>query len=173
MAEEVKESNQKLEETPKTYTIEEYSTLETKYKSLETQLAEANKTIQSYKDMDVDSIKKSVEDYKSKYEQSEADRKAFEHKTKISAYVRGLNLKDDIYENYITNELISKGLQFDGNGNKLIGGDDVVSAFKNTHPDAFKPSPSERVASPTSQGTPTTMSGVEQAFLKRNPNLKF
>lgn len=160
-----------VENTPKTYTIEEYSALETKYKSLETQLVEANKTIQSYKDMDIDSIKKSVEDYKTKYEQSEADRKAFEHKTKVSAYVRSLNLKDDIYENYITNELISKGLQFDGD--KLIGGDDVVSAFKTTHPDAFKPSPSERVASPTSQGTQTTMSGVEQAFLKRNPNLKF
>lgn len=171
MPEEVKESNQKVEETQKTYTVEEYSTLETKYKALETQLAEANKTIQGYKDMDIDSIKKSVKDYKTKYEQSEADRKAFEHKTKVSAYVRGLNLKDDIYENYITNELISKGLQFDGD--KLIGGDDVVSAFKTTHPDAFKPSPSERVASPTNQGTPTTMSGVEQAFLKRNPNLKF
>ncbi len=169
MAEEVKETV--VEPTPKTYTVEEYSTLETKYKTLETQLAEANKTIQSYKDMDIDSIKKSVEDYKSKYEQSEADRKAFEHKTKVSAYVRSLNLKDDIYENYITNELISKGLQFDGD--KLIGGDDVVSAFKTTHPDAFKPSPSEKVASPTSQGTLTTMSGVEQAFLKRNPNLKF
>ena len=170
MAEEIKEPTQ-VEETPKTYTLEEYSNLETKYKALETQLAEANKTIQSYKDMDIDSIKKSVEDYKSKYEKSEADRKAFEHKTKVSAYVRGLNLKDDIYENYITNELISKGLQFDGD--KLIGGDDVISAFKETHPDAFKPSPNERVASPTSKTAPATMSGVEQAFLKRNPNLKF
>lgn len=171
MAEEVKETTQEVEKTTKTYTVEEYSTLETKYKALETQLAEANKTIQSYKDMDIDSIKKSVEDYKSKYEKSEADRKAFEHKTKVSAYVRGLNLKDDIYEKYITDELISKGLQFDDD--KLIGGDDVVSAFKTTHPDAFKPSPNERVASPTSQGNPTAMSGVEQAFLKRNPNLKF
>ena len=160
-----------VEPTPKTYTVEEYSALESKYKNLETQLVKANKTIQSYEDMDIDSIKKSVEDYKTKYEKSEADRKAFEHKTKVSAYVRNLNLKDDIYENYITNELISKGLQFDSD--KLIGGDDVVSAFKETHPDAFKPSPSERVASPTSKNTPTTMSGVEQAFLKRNPNLKF
>ena len=171
MAEEIKETTQEVQETPKTYTLEEYSNLETKYKALETQLAEANKTIQSYKDMDIDSIKKSVEDYKSKYEQSEADRKAFEHKTKVSAYVRGLNLKDDIYENYITNELISKGLQFEGD--KLIGGDDVVSAFKETHPDAFKPSPNERVASPTSKNAPTSLSGVEQEFLKRNPNLKF
>ena len=160
-----------VEPTPKTYTVEEYSALETKYKSLETQLAEANKTIQGYKDMDIDSIKKSVEDYKTKYEQSEADRKAFEHKTKVSAYVRGLNLKDDIYENYVTNELITKGLKFEGD--KLIGGDDVVSAFKETHPDAFKPSPGERVTSPTSRTTPQTLSGVEQAFLKRNPNLKF
>ena len=167
MAEDIKQTTPTVEPTEpvqKTYSEEEYN-------ALKTQLDEANKTIQSYKDMDIDSIKKSVEDYKSKYEQSEADRKAFEHKTKVSAYVRGLNLKDDIYEKYITDELISKGLQFDGD--KLIGGDDVVSAFKETHPDAFKPSPSERVASPTSKTAPQTLSGVEQEFLKRNPSLKF
>lgn len=158
MAEEIKETTpveaEPTETVPKvrTYSEEEYNALRTQLESLEKSI-------------------KNNEDFKAKWEQSEADRKAFEHKTKVSAYVRSLNLKDDVYENYITNELISKGLQFDGD--KLIGGDDVVSAFKNTHPDAFKPSPSERVASPTSQGTPTTMGGVEQAFLKRNPNLKF
>lgn len=158
MVEEIKETTpvevEPTETVPKvrTYSEEEYNALRTQLESLEKSI-------------------KDNEDFKAKWEQSEADRKAFEHKTKVSAYVRGLNLKDDIYENYITNELISKGLQFDGD--KLIGGDDVVSAFKTTHPDAFKPSPSERVASPTSKTAPTTMSGVEQAFLKRNPNLKF
>ncbi|MCC8069620.1 MAG: hypothetical protein LIO71_07715 [Ruminococcus sp.] len=158
MAEEVKETqveeNPPVEEVPKarTYSEEEYNALKTQLESLQ----------QSTKDN---------EDFKAKWEQSEKARKDFEHKTLVSAYVRGLNLKDDIYEKYITDELISKGLKFE-NG-KLIGGDDVISAFKETHPDAFKPSPSERVASPTSENAPKTLSGVEQAFLKRNPNLKF
>lgn len=99
-------------------------------------LDDANKTIQSYKDMDIDGIKASVMDYKQRLEKSEADRKAFEHKTKISGYVRSLGLRDDIYEQYVTNLLVEKGLQFDGD--KLIGGDDVVNSFRESHADAFK-----------------------------------
>ncbi len=102
-------------------------------KSLDT----ANTTIQSYKDMDIDGIKASVEDYKQKWEQSEADRKAFEHKTKLGQYVKGLGLRDDVYEQHVTNLLMEKGLKFDGD--KLIGGDDIVSAFRESHKDAFKP----------------------------------
>jgi hypothetical protein len=141
-----------VETPPKTYTEEEYNALKTQLESLQ----------QSTKDN---------EDFKAKWEQSEQARKDFEYKTKVSNYVKALNLKDDIYENYVTNELISKGLQFDGD--KLIGGEDVVSAFKFTHPDAFKPSPSERVSAPTSQNTPTAQTGVEREFARRNPNLKF
>ena len=51
--------------------------------AVQTQLDEASKTIQSYKDMDIDGIKASVEDYKQKLEQSEADRAAFEYRTKL------------------------------------------------------------------------------------------
>ena len=56
--------------------------------AVQTQLDEASKTIQSYKDMDIDGIKASVEDYKQKLEQSEADRAAFEYRTKLSQYVK-------------------------------------------------------------------------------------
>lgn len=104
--------------------------------AIQQSLDTANITIQSYKDMDIDGIKASVEDYKQKWEQSEADRKAFEHKTKLSGYVKGLGLKDDVYEQHVTNLLMEKGLKFDGD--KLIGGDDIVSAFRKSHTDAFK-----------------------------------
>lgn len=95
----------------------------------------ANATIQSYKDMDIDGIKASVEEYKQKWEKSEADRKAFEHKTKLGQYVKGLGLRDDVYEQHVTSLLMEKGLKFDGD--KLIGGDDIVSAFRESHKDAF------------------------------------
>ncbi|MDE6779888.1 MAG: hypothetical protein K2J40_00300, partial [Ruminococcus sp.] len=88
MAEETKatETNQ-AETTPeqspeqavKTYTEQEYN-------ALKSQLDTANQTIQSYKDMDIDGIKASVEDYKQKWEQSENDRKAFEHKTRVGGF---------------------------------------------------------------------------------------
>ena len=136
--------------------------------AVQTQLDEASKTIQSYKDMDIDGIKASVEDYKQKLEQSEADRAAFEYRTKLSQYVKGLQLKNDVYEKYVTDLLTSKELKFDGD--KLIGADDVVQQFRTAHADAFAPNPGERAA--TSGGLPSAMNGVEAAFYGMNPSLK-
>lgn len=65
--------------------------------AIQTQLDEANTTIKSYTDMDIDSVKKSAADWENKYKQSEADRLAFEHKTKVGNMVKGLKLKDSIY----------------------------------------------------------------------------
>ncbi len=116
-------------EQAKTYSEQEYN-------ALAEQLRTANDTIQSYKDMDIDGIKKSVEDYKQKWEKSESDRKAFEHKTRVNGYVKSLGLKDDIYEKHVTDMILEKGLKFDGD--KLIGGDEVLNDFKTKYPNAFK-----------------------------------
>lgn len=138
MAEETKSpENVQAEDTPentpeqavKTYTEQEYN-------ALKTQLDTANDTIKSYEKMDIDGIKKSVEDYKQKWEQSENDRKAFEHKTRVGSFVKSLGLKDDIYEKHVTDLILEKELKFDGD--KLIGGEDVVNQFKTKYPDAFK-----------------------------------
>lgn len=48
---------------------------ETELKGVQDQLSEANKTIQSFKDMDIDGIKKSAEDWKDKYNKDTADLK--------------------------------------------------------------------------------------------------
>ena len=164
MAEEIKDPAQqaqnepvnqpepKEEPQPKTYSEDEYNALRAQLDALE-------------------KAAKDNEDFKAKFEQSEQARKDFEHRTKISSYVKALGLKDDIYEKYVENLMLEKGLQFDGD--KLIGGEDIISAFKETHPDAFKPSPSERAAAPTAQNSPPAMSGVEKEFAKRNPKLKF
>lgn len=117
MAEETKApENNQAENAPepaeKTYSEKEYN-------ALKSQLDTANDTIKSYEKMDIDGIKKSVEDYKQKWEQSENDRKAFEHKTKVSSFVKSLGLKDDIYEKHVTDLIISKELKFDGD--KLNG----------------------------------------------------
>lgn len=138
--------------------------------AVQTQLDEASKTIQSYKDMDIDGIKASVEDYKQKLEQSEADRKAFEYSTQMSQYVKGLRLKNDIYEKYVTDMLTEKGLKFDGG--ELVGAEKYVNEFREAHADAFAPNPNERAAAPTSGQISTAMSGVEAKFYEMNPNLK-
>lgn len=158
------------EPAPKTYSEAEYNALQSKYDAASKQLEEANKTIQSYKDMDIEGIKKSAADWEEKAKQAEADRAAFEHRTKLSQYVKGLHLKDDIYEEHVTKLLEEKGLKFDGD--KLIGGDDIVQAFREKHADAFSPNPNEKAAAPTSGRAPEQMSAVEKAFYSKNPDLK-
>ncbi len=121
--------------------------------TLRTQLSEANTQIESFKSMDIETIKKSAADWEAKFKQSEADRAAFEHKTKVGSLVKELKLKDSIYEDYLVNQLIEKELKFDGD--KLIGGDDIINAFKESHPDAFKseePVPEFSVNTPGESG---------------------
>ena len=165
MAEEIKvnEPVQKGIQQAKTYSEQEYNVLKA-------QLDTANSTIKSYEDMDIDGIKASVEDYKAKYEQSESERKAFEHRTKVGGFVKSLGLKDDIYEKYVTDMIIAKELKFDGD--KLIGGDDVVNQFREKYPDAFKPADTGDFIAPIGHSNTTKLSGVEQAFYRMNPNLK-
>lgn len=141
----------KAEPQPKTYSEAEYNALKSQLDNLK----------QSTKDN---------EDFKKKFEQSEQARKDFEHKTKVSAFVKTLGLKDDIYEKHVENLILEKGLKFDGD--KLIGGDDVVKTFKETHADAFRPNMTEGVSAPTSNNAPPVMDGVTKAFLARNPDIK-
>lgn len=147
---------EQTEPTVKTYTEQEYN-------ALKTQLDTANDKIKSYKDME-----KSAVDYKQKWEQSENDRKAFEHKTKVGSFVKSLGLKDDIYEKHVTDLILEKELKFDGD--RLIGGDDVVKQFKEKYPNAFKsaqPVPEFSVST-------TGQSGVkdDDAFVRKVMGLK-
>ena len=166
MAEENKTPENVQEENTPEQAVKTYS--EQEYNALAEQLRTANDTIQSYKDMDIDGIKKSVEDYKQKLEKSESDRKAFEHKTRVSSFVKSLGLKDDIYEKHVTDMILEKGLKFDGD--KLIGGDDVVNQFKEKYPNAFKsaqPVPEFSVST-------TGQSGLkdDDAFIRKVMGLK-
>lgn len=52
------------------------STLTTEKSTLATQLSDANKQIEAFKDLDVDSIKATADDYKAKFEAAEAKAKA-------------------------------------------------------------------------------------------------
>ena len=139
-------------------------------KTLKTQLSEANTQIESFKSMDVDTIKKSAEDWEAKFKKSEADRVAFEHRTKVNGLVKGLKLKDDIYENYLTNALIEKELKFDGD--KLIGGDDVINAFKEDHPDAFVTDKPQVDIGGNTKGVPLGGSGFSFNFEGVRPHTK-
>ncbi len=168
MAEETKPTT---EQTAKTYTEAEYNALQAQLTAAQTSLKAANDKLASFEKMDVDKIKQEAADWKQKFEQAEADRKEKEYKDGVAAFVRKQGMKNDIYAEHLTNQIVSKNLQFDDKG-VLLGGEDVVKALKTACPDAFAPDPHERAAAPTSGHLPTSMDGVERAFYAKNPNLK-
>lgn len=168
MAEETKP---KTEPAAKTYTEAEYNALQAQLTAAQTSLKAANDKLASFEKMDVEKIKQEAADWKQKFEQAEADRKAKEYKDGVVAFVQKQGMKNDIYADHLTNQIVSKNLQFDDKG-VLLGGDDVVKALRESCPDAFAPNPNERAAAPTSGHLPTSMDGVERAFYAKNPNLK-
>ena len=97
-----------------------------------TQLDEANKTIQSYKDMDIDGIQQSAADWQKKYEQAEADRKAKDYSDRLDQFVQQQGMTNAVYADYLKRQLLDKKLQFDDKG-ELIGGTEAVQDLSLIH----------------------------------------
>lgn len=119
----------------KTYTEAEYNALQEQLKAVNDQLSNANKSIRSYKDMDIDSIKQSAADWEQKYKAAEQQRAAQEYSTKLDKFVAQQGCKNAVYADYLKRQLEGKQLKFDGD--TLLGGEDVVKALKESCPDAF------------------------------------
>lgn len=114
-------------------------TLTTERDGLKTQLEEANKTIKSYTDMDIEGIKKSAADWETKYN---TDTKALKDQLDAATYgfgveraVSGLKFTSEGARKSFMSDLTAKKLQLqDG---KLLGLDDFVKAYKESDPGAF------------------------------------
>ncbi len=127
--------------------------LTTERDQLKAQLAEANKQIQSYKDMDVDGIKKSAADWEAKHA---ADTKALQDKLDAANYgfgveraVSGLKFSSTAARNQFVSDLTAKKLPLQEG--KLLGLDDYVKTYKEQDPGAF--------ASDSTEKTPVAVKG--------------
>lgn len=161
---------------------EKVKTLEAEVNNTKELLTNANKEIDSYKSMDIEAIKKSAEDYKTKFETAEKDYQAkisqMEYDNKLGKYVDGLNLKNDIYKKEVISRIKEKELKFDGD--TLLGGEELVKGFKEQYAEAFndtKPKPTFADSTPGSNATITKeafnkMSYKERVALKNEqPNI--
>ncbi len=154
MAEEIKETEitetkpeipagRHAEQAEKTYS-------EADYNALKTQLDEANKTIQGFKDMDIESIQKSADEWKQKAEALELAQKERDYSDKLDKFVSEQGMKNDIYAAHLKGLLKTAELKFDKDGS-LIGGADIVQKLKTSCPDAFadnKPKPEFAASTP-------------------------
>lgn len=109
---------------------------------------------------------------KSRLEQSEQDFKNFQYKSAVSSFVKSLELENDIYEKHLCELIISNDIQFENNS--PVGADELINDFKANYPAAFKSAnKSSPFTAPTGNSAPPQLSGIEAAFLRKNPNIKF
>lgn len=153
---------------------EKYHSLETKAGGLEKQLKEANGTIKSYKDMDIEKIKQSAADWETKYnedtqklqQQIESDRKAFA----AERYIAGQKIKSPLSRKAILQEFMSQNLEYkDG---AFVGAEEYMKKVREQYPDEFEQEEEQKPEKKTwvrgTQGTykPTPKS-EEEAYLKK------
>ena len=118
----------------------EISTLTTARDGLQTQLNDANATIQSYKDMDIDGIKQSAADWEQKYntdtQKLKDDLAAANYGFAVKDAVSGMKFSSESARKTFISELTAKKLPLqDG---KLLGLDDFTEKFKADDPSAFQ-----------------------------------
>lgn len=109
------------------------SQLETENESVKAQLKEANETIDSYKDMNIDEIKQSVEEWKTK---AEENRQALETTKKVSALEKELMKTKTVDVEILKNLINIDELKFDGE--TITGLDKQVANLKESKPFLFE-----------------------------------
>lgn len=153
--------------------VEKFQTLETKSSGLETQLNEANSTINSYKEMDIDGIKNSVKEWEEKYNaDTQKLKEDMETKTKMFAaekYLDGHKIKSALSKKSILQEFMSKGFEF--KNDQFVGADDYMKTLKEQYPDDFEKEEEEGKQNSWVRGTrgtykPETKS-EEEAYLAK------
>lgn len=125
---------------------EKYNALESENNSNKQMLDEANSKIQSFKEIDVEKIKAEADDWKSKYETSQAESKKaqeeFEQKMKDRDYSDAVNkffgdykfIDDDVKETVIGK---FKAKEFKLDGDRFLGGEDFMKEYMEQHKSLF------------------------------------
>ena len=123
-----------------TGTKEKNETLSEQLKAAQEGLAAANTEIESFKSMDIDSIKKAADDYKSKYEEAEKEAASkiadMEYTAALKDALADEKFSSEYARSGIINDIRAKGLKYDGG--KILGLEDALTALKEAQPEAFK-----------------------------------
>ena len=156
----------------------EQEKLNEKVKELEIvsgQLTEANKTIKSYKDMDIDKIKQSSAEWEEKYNKAMGDLKTERESNLLDKLLLSVNTHDaDVVKGLLKKEeLVFKD-------DNVLGLDKQIETLKKDKPYLFKedntdgdkkpPTFTSSAKSGTSGGDdkPTTLAGAIQQFYKKD-----
>lgn len=149
---------------------EKYASLQTEANGYKTQLGEANKTINSYKEMNIEGIKQSASEWEKKYkEDTENLQHTLEVERMTHAAERFLDtqkIKSPLSKKTILQDFMSQNMEFkDG---AFVGADDYMKKIKDQYPDEFEteaPAPEKKTWVRGTNGTykPKTVT-EEQAY---------
>lgn len=119
---------------------DKFDAKETEISGLKQQLADANATIKSYEDMDIEAIKQSAKDWETKYNtdtQALQDKLAKkDYESVVNSKIASLKFSSEGAKKSFVNDLLAKDLKLEG-GN-ILGFDDFVTKYKETDPKAFE-----------------------------------
>lgn len=109
--------------------------------NLKTQVEDANKEIQSYKEMDIDSIKKSADDWKTKYEEMEANQKAEKEKSirneRTNAFFNDIKFASESAKAGVIAQFNEKDFKYDEETKKFLGANEWLKDLKEKDSGAF------------------------------------
>lgn len=134
---------------------EKFDTKETEYNNLKTQLENANSEIKSYKDMDIESIKKSAEGWESKYNDLVENQKAEKEKSirdeRTNAFFSDVKFASESAKAGVIAQFNAKDFKYDEQAGKFQGASEWLEELKKSDVGAFM----SDVANPTYTTTPT------------------
>jgi hypothetical protein len=113
--------------------------LKTEKVGIETQLTEANKKIEGFKEIDIDKIRAEVDEWQEKYEtdtqklKDSLTQKDYDYK--INELTNGLKFSSNGAKRSFIEDLKAKDLKLENDS--LLGFDDFVKSYRETDPSAF------------------------------------
>ena len=141
---------------------EKFDSKETEITTLKSQIDDANKEIQSYKDMDVDSIKKSASDWETKYNdlvkaQDEAKKKSIRDE-RTNAFFSEVKFASESAKAGVIAQFNEKDFKYDEETGKFQGASEWLEELKTKDTGAFlsnvaNPKFTTNPTAPTNAGT--------------------
>lgn len=135
--------------------------------TLKTQIEDANKEIQSYKDMDIDSIKKSATDWETKYKELEESQKQEKEKSirneRTNAFFNDVKFASESAKAGVIAQFNEKDFKYDEQTGKFQGASEWLEELKKNDVGAFQ----SEVANPkftTEVSNPTNSSSMDEVM---------
>ncbi len=123
--------------------------------NLKKQVEDANKKIQSYKDMDIDSIKQSATDWETKYnelvENQKAEKEKSIRKERMDAFFNDVKFSSEMAKTGVIAKFNEKDFKYDEESKSFQGAKEWLEELKKSDANSFM----SDVANPSFSTTPT------------------